>query len=103
MIGTQIEARRWKLLLAMLVMEAAFGIAGLIAGADLLRLLKDELSATALDLGAPIAARLPQSSEPALAVCTDCADPTWPAPPAAQGRVPCAASHRRWVSCLNQK
>jgi predicted PurR-regulated permease PerM len=45
MIGTQIEARAWELLLAMLVMEAAFGIAGLIAAPIYYAYLKDELSA----------------------------------------------------------
>ena len=45
MIGTQIEARAWELLLAMLVMEAAFGIAGLIAAPFYYAYLKDELSA----------------------------------------------------------
>jgi predicted PurR-regulated permease PerM len=45
MVGTQIEARAWELLLAMLVMEAAFGIAGLIAAPIYYAYLKDELSA----------------------------------------------------------
>jgi len=45
MIGTQIEARAWELLLAMLAMEAAFGIAGLIAAPFYYAYLKDELSA----------------------------------------------------------
>jgi predicted PurR-regulated permease PerM len=44
MIGTQIEARAWELLLAMLVMEAAFGIAGLIAAPIYYAYLKDELA-----------------------------------------------------------
>ena len=44
MIGTQIEARAWELLLAMLVMEAAFGIAGLVAAPIYYAYLKDELS-----------------------------------------------------------
>ena len=45
MVGTQIEARAWELLLAMLVMEAAFGIAGLIAAPIYYAYLKDELDA----------------------------------------------------------
>jgi len=45
MVGTQIEARAWELLLAMLVMEAAFGIAGLIAAPIYYAYLKDELAA----------------------------------------------------------
>jgi predicted PurR-regulated permease PerM len=45
MVGKQIEARAWELLLAMLVMEAAFGIAGLIAAPVYYAYLKDELSA----------------------------------------------------------
>ena len=40
MIGTQV---RWELLLAMLVMEAAFGIPGLIAAPIYYAYLKDEL------------------------------------------------------------
>jgi predicted PurR-regulated permease PerM len=44
-VGTQIEARTWELLLAMLLMEAAFGIAGLIAAPIYYAYLKDELSA----------------------------------------------------------
>jgi predicted PurR-regulated permease PerM len=45
LVGTQIEARAWELLLAMLVMEAAFGIPGLIAAPIYFAYLKDELSA----------------------------------------------------------
>ena len=45
MVGTQIEARAWELLLAMLVMEAAFGITGLIAAPIYYAYLKDELVA----------------------------------------------------------
>jgi len=45
MVGTQIEARAWELLLAMLAMEAAFGIPGLIAAPIYYAYLKDELSA----------------------------------------------------------
>ena len=43
-VGTQIQARAWELLLAMLAMEAAFGIAGLIAAPIYYAYLKDELS-----------------------------------------------------------
>ena len=46
LVGTQIEARAWELLLAMLVMEAAFGVAGLIAAPIYYAYLKDELSAS---------------------------------------------------------
>jgi predicted PurR-regulated permease PerM len=42
-VGTQIHARAWELLLAMLVMEAAFGIAGVIAAPIYYAYLKDEL------------------------------------------------------------
>jgi predicted PurR-regulated permease PerM len=45
MVGTQIEARAWELLLAMLLMEAMFGIAGLIAAPIYYAYLKDELVA----------------------------------------------------------
>ena len=45
MVGTQIEARAWELLLAMLVMEATFGIAGLIAAPFYYAYIKDELAA----------------------------------------------------------
>jgi len=45
LVGTQIEARAWELLLAMLVMEAVFGIAGLIAAPIYYAYLKDELAA----------------------------------------------------------
>lgn len=44
-VGTQIEARAWELLLAMLVTEAAFGIPGLIAAPIYYAYLKDEISA----------------------------------------------------------
>ena len=37
-IGSRIHARPWELLIAMLVMEAAFGLPGVLGGADLLRL-----------------------------------------------------------------
>lgn len=42
-IGSHIQARAWELLTAMLVMEAAFGIAGLIAAPIYYAYLKDEL------------------------------------------------------------
>jgi predicted PurR-regulated permease PerM len=42
-IGTQIRARSWELLVAMLVMEAAFGISGLIAAPIYYAYLKSEL------------------------------------------------------------
>jgi predicted PurR-regulated permease PerM len=45
MVGTQIQARAWELLLAMLVMEAAFGVTGLIAAPIYYAYLKDELVA----------------------------------------------------------
>ncbi len=45
MVGKQIEARAWELLLAMLAMEAAFGIVGLIAAPIYYAYLKDELAA----------------------------------------------------------
>ena len=43
-IGTQIRARAWEILLALLVMEAGFGIAGLIAAPIYYAYLKDELA-----------------------------------------------------------
>ena len=42
-IGTQIRARAWELLIAMVVMEAAFGLAGLVAAPIYYAYLKDEL------------------------------------------------------------
>ena len=45
MVGTQIQARAWELLLAMLLLEAVFGIAGLIAAPIYYAYLKDELAA----------------------------------------------------------
>jgi len=45
LVGSRIEARAWELLLAMLLMEAVFGIAGLIAAPIYYAYLKDELSA----------------------------------------------------------
>jgi predicted PurR-regulated permease PerM len=44
-IGTQIRARAWELLVAMLAMEAAFGLAGLIAAPIYYAYLKSELEA----------------------------------------------------------
>jgi predicted PurR-regulated permease PerM len=48
LVGTQIEARAWELLLAMLLMEAVFGVAGLIAAPIYYAYLKDELAARRL-------------------------------------------------------
>jgi predicted PurR-regulated permease PerM len=42
-VGTKIHARAWELLLAMVVMEAAFGVAGLVAAPIYYAYLKDEL------------------------------------------------------------
>ncbi len=42
-VGTHINARAWELLIAMLVMQAAFGIAGLIAAPIFYAFFKDEL------------------------------------------------------------
>jgi predicted PurR-regulated permease PerM len=42
-VGSQIQAKAWELLLAMLVMEAAFGIAGVAAAPIYYAYLKDEL------------------------------------------------------------
>ena len=47
-IGTQIRARAFELLLAMLVMEAAFGVAGVIAAPIYYAYIKDELSSRGL-------------------------------------------------------
>jgi predicted PurR-regulated permease PerM len=44
-IGSRVESRTWELLLAMLAMEAAFGIAGVIAAPIFYAYAKDELSA----------------------------------------------------------
>jgi predicted PurR-regulated permease PerM len=44
-IGRQIQARAWELLLALLVMEATFGIAGVAAAPIYYCFLKDELTA----------------------------------------------------------
>ena len=43
-IGKRIESRAWELLAAMLVMEAAFGLGGLIAAPIYYAYLKDELA-----------------------------------------------------------
>lgn len=47
-IGTQIRARAWELLIAMLVMEAAFGLAGVVAAPIYYAYLKRELEANRL-------------------------------------------------------
>ena len=47
-VGAQIRASAWELLLAMLVMEAAFGLAGLAAAPIYYAYLKDELAARGL-------------------------------------------------------
>jgi predicted PurR-regulated permease PerM len=47
-IGTRIRARAWELLVVMLVMEAAFGIAGLVAAPIYYAYIKEELSARGL-------------------------------------------------------
>ncbi|PYQ60307.1 MAG: hypothetical protein DMF53_17225, partial [Acidobacteria bacterium] len=47
-VGSEIKARAWELLLAMLVMEAAFGMAGLIAAPIYYAYLKMELAARGL-------------------------------------------------------
>ncbi|MCE9650879.1 MAG: AI-2E family transporter [Parvibaculum sp.] len=47
-IGTQIRSRAWELLVAMLVMEAWFGIPGIIAAPIYYSYIKDELSARKL-------------------------------------------------------
>ena len=47
-IGTQIRARAWELLIAMVVMEAAFGVSGLVAAPIYYAYLKDELSSRKL-------------------------------------------------------
>lgn len=43
-IGTQIRAKAWELLIAMLVMESAFGLAGLVAAPIYYAYIKDELT-----------------------------------------------------------
>lgn len=47
-IGSQIHARAWEILLAMLVMEAAFGLSGVVAASIYYAYLKDELTAQKL-------------------------------------------------------
>jgi predicted PurR-regulated permease PerM len=47
-MGGQIQARAWELLLAMLVMEAIFGIPGVVAAPIYYAYLKNELSAQKL-------------------------------------------------------
>jgi predicted PurR-regulated permease PerM len=47
-IGSQIRSRAWELLTAMLVMEAAFGIAGVIAAPIYYAYIKDELESRGL-------------------------------------------------------
>lgn len=47
-IGTQIRARPWEILIAMLVMEALFGMSGVVAAAIYYAYLKDELVAKGL-------------------------------------------------------
>jgi predicted PurR-regulated permease PerM len=47
-VGTQVRAHAWELLMAMLVMEAAFGIPGLVAAPIYYAYLKDELVSRAL-------------------------------------------------------
>src|SRR5262245_25610542 len=49
-VGSRINARAWELLLAMIVLEAAFGIAGLIA-APILRVHQERVVGCAVDLG----------------------------------------------------
>jgi predicted PurR-regulated permease PerM len=47
-VGSQIHARAWELLLAMLAMEAAFGLAGLVAAPIYYAYVKDELASREL-------------------------------------------------------
>lgn len=47
-VGSQISARAWELLLAMLAMEAAFGVAGVAAAPIYYAYLKDELASRGL-------------------------------------------------------
>jgi predicted PurR-regulated permease PerM len=47
-IGGQIRARAWELLTAMLVMEAAFGVAGVVAAPIFYAYVKDELKSRGL-------------------------------------------------------
>ncbi|MBX6323638.1 MAG: AI-2E family transporter, partial [Rhodospirillaceae bacterium] len=48
LMGRHLQARAWELLLAMLVMDAAFGLPGLVAAPIYYGYLKDELSARQL-------------------------------------------------------
>jgi predicted PurR-regulated permease PerM len=47
-VGSQITAAAWELLLAMLVMEAAFGLPGVVAAPVLYAYVKAELAARGL-------------------------------------------------------
>lgn len=47
-VGSRIHAKAWEILVAMLVMEAAFGLAGLVAAPIYYAYLKDELAARKL-------------------------------------------------------
>ncbi len=47
-IGSRIKAQAWEVLLAMLIMEAAFGLAGVVAAPIFYAYLKDELTAQKL-------------------------------------------------------
>ncbi|MFH1158524.1 MAG: hypothetical protein V1721_06540 [Pseudomonadota bacterium] len=47
-IGSEIKARAWEILLAMLVMETVFGLSGLVAAAIYYAYIKDELTAQKL-------------------------------------------------------
>jgi predicted PurR-regulated permease PerM len=47
-VGSQIRSHAWELLLAMLVMEAAFGVAGVVAAPIYYAYLKDELASRGL-------------------------------------------------------
>jgi predicted PurR-regulated permease PerM len=47
-VGTEIRASAWEILVAMLVMEAAFGLPGVVAAPIYYGYLKNELSARGL-------------------------------------------------------
>ena len=47
-VGTQISSRTWELLVAMLAMEAAFGVAGVVAAPIYYAFLKEELKSRGL-------------------------------------------------------
>ena len=47
-IGSRIKARAWELLVAILVMEATFGLAGVVAAPIYYAFLKDELTTRGL-------------------------------------------------------